>query len=81
LNTVADNHPLLQINEILKDCTKGKFFGKIDMTNTVFQTRVHPDDMKYLAIHTPWKKYEQMVMPMGVRNTPAVHQRQMTAAL
>lgn len=37
--------------------------------------------MKYLAIHTPWGKYEWTVMPMGVRNAPAVHQRHMTATL
>jgi hypothetical protein len=81
LNTVADNHPLPRIDEILKDCAKGKFFGKIDMTNAFFQTRVHPDDMKYLAVHTPFGKYEWTVMPMGVRNAPAVHQRRMTTAL
>jgi hypothetical protein len=37
--------------------------------------------MKYLAIHTPFGKYKWTVMPMGVRNTPAVHQRRMTMAL
>jgi hypothetical protein len=74
LNMIANNHPLPCIDEILKDCAKGKFFGKIDMTNAFFQMQVHPDDMKYLTIHTPWGKYEWMVMPMGVRNAPAVHQ-------
>ncbi|KAG2097024.1 uncharacterized protein F5147DRAFT_656473 [Suillus discolor] len=39
LNTVPDNHPLPRIDEILKDCVKGKFFGKIDMTNAFFQTQ------------------------------------------
>lgn len=51
------------------------------MTNAFFQTCVHLDDMKYLAVHTPFGKYEWTVMPMGVRNAPAVHQRQMTTAL
>jgi hypothetical protein len=51
------------------------------MTNSFFQTRVHPDDMKYLAVHSPFGKYEWTVMPMGVRNAPAVHQRRMNAAL
>lgn len=81
LNTVPDNHPLPQIDEILKDCARGRYFGKIDMTNTFFQTRVHPDDMKYLAVHTPFGKYKWTVMPMGVRNAPAVHQRRMTTVL
>jgi hypothetical protein len=51
------------------------------MTNAFFQTCVHPDDMKYLAVHTPFGKYEWTVMPMGVCNAPAVHQRCMTTAL
>ena len=31
-NTIPDNHPLPWIDEILCDCAKGQFFGKIDMT-------------------------------------------------
>jgi hypothetical protein len=80
-NTVADNHPLPRIDEILADCARGKIFGKIDMTNSFFQTRVHPDDIHLLAVHTPFGLYEWTVMPMGVRNAPATHQRRMIAAL
>ena len=40
-NTVPDNHPLPRIDEILQDCAKGKIFGKMDMTNSFFQTHVH----------------------------------------
>ena len=78
---MPDNHPLPQIEEILHDCVKGEFFAKIDMTNAFFQTKVHPDDVKWLAVHTPWGLYEWLVMPMGVRNAPAVHQRRMASAL
>ena len=81
LNTIPDNHPLPKIDEILRDCAKGEFFAKIDMTNTFFQTKVRPDDTKWLAVHTPWGLYEWLVMPMGVRNAPAVHQWRMTSAL
>jgi len=80
-NTVADNHPLPRIDEILADCARGKVFAKIDMTNSFFQTRVHPDDIHLLGVHTPFGLYEWTVMPMGVRNAPATHQRRMTAAL
>jgi hypothetical protein len=41
-NTVPDNHPLPRIDDILADCAKGKIWGKIDITNSFFQTRVHP---------------------------------------
>jgi hypothetical protein len=81
LNMVLDNHPLPCINEILRDCTKGKMFGKIDMTNSILQTKVHPDDMKYLKVLTPWGPLNWTVMPMGVRNAPAFHQQRMAAAL
>ncbi|KIM63173.1 hypothetical protein SCLCIDRAFT_81257, partial [Scleroderma citrinum Foug A] len=41
LNTVPDNHLLPKIEEISRDCTKGRIFTKIDMTYTFFQTKVH----------------------------------------
>ena len=51
------------------------------MTNSFFQTRVHPDDIHLTAISTPFGLYEWPVMPMGGCNAPATHQRRMTAAL
>jgi hypothetical protein len=62
-NTVPDNHPLPRIDEILRNCAKGKIFGKIDMTNSFFQTRIHPDDIKYTATNTPEGLHEWTVMP------------------
>lgn len=80
-NTVPDRHPLPTINEILSDCARGKIFGKLDMTNSFFQTRVHPDDVPYTAVTTPFGLYEWLVMPQGCRNAPATHQRRMVSAL
>lgn len=80
-NTVPDQHPLPSITEILADCGKGKIWGKLDMTNSFYQTRVHPDDIQYTAITTPFGLYEWTVMPQGGRNAPATHQRRMFAAL
>ena len=42
---------------------------------------VHPDDVKFTAVMTPFGLYEWVVMPMGCRNTPAMHQRRMNMAL
>ena len=80
-NTVPDSFPLPRIPEILADCGTGKYFATIDMTNSFFQTRMHPDDVKLTAVNTPWGLYEWVVMPMGIRNAPSIHQRRVTSAL
>ena len=52
-NTVPNNYPLPKIDEILNNCAKGKIWAKIDMTDSFFQTCMHPDDIKYTAVSTP----------------------------
>lgn len=51
------------------------------MTNSFFQTRMHPDDIQYTAVMTPRGAFEWMVMPMGFKNSPPTHQRCMNQAL
>jgi hypothetical protein len=80
-NTILDAHPLPRVDDILADCAKGKIWSKLDMTNSFFQTRVHPDDVHLTAVTTPFGLYEWLAMPMGLRNSPPIHQRRMTAAL
>src|SRR3984885_10361784 len=80
-NTILDAHPLPRIDDILADCAKGKIWSKLDMTSSFFQTRVHPDDIHLTAVTTPFRLYEWLAMPMGLRNLPPIHQRRMTAAL
>ena len=69
------------MEDILRDCAGHKLYGKIDMTNSFFQTCMHPDSVKYTAVNTPFGLYEWLVMPMGLRNSPAVHQRRVASAL
>lgn len=51
------------------------------MTDSFFQTRMHEDDIHKTAVTTPFGTYEWCVMPMGFRNSPAIHQRRVTNAL
>ena len=80
-NTIPDNFPLPRIDEILADCGKGKIWSTIDMTDSFFQTRIHPDDIHKTAITTPLGAYEWLVMPMGLRNSPPIHQRRVMTVL
>jgi hypothetical protein len=80
-NTVMDSHPLPRVDDILADCAKGRIWSKLDMTNSFFQTPMAPEDIHLTAVTTPLSLYEWLVMPMGLRNAPSIHQRQVIAAL
>jgi len=70
-----------KISEILSNCGRGKIWSKIDLTDSYFQTRVHPDDIHKTAVSTPRGLFEWTVMPMGFRNAPAIQQRRLESAL
>jgi hypothetical protein len=80
-NTVTDSFPIPLIKDILTDIATGKVFATIDMTNSFFQTRMHPDDVGLTVVNTPWGLYEWVVMPMGIKNAPAIQQCRVTAVL
>jgi len=52
-NTQADHTQIPEQNTILNAVARGRFRSKIDLRDAYFQTRVHPDDMKYNTIKTP----------------------------
>jgi len=65
----------------LADAGQGKIWSKMDMTNSFFHTWMHPDSIALTAITTPFGLYECMVMPMGLHNSPPVHQQRVANAL
>lgn len=51
------------------------------MTSSFFQTQMNPDHIHLTAVNTPLGLYEWLVMPMGLKNAPAIHQCRVTSAL
>ena len=74
-NTVLDAFPLPQVDDILADCAQGTVWSKMDMTNSFFQTLMKLEDVWKTAVTTPFGLYEWIVMPMGLHNSPPIHQR------
>ena len=70
-NTVADHSQIPNQQTILHAVAKGKYRSKIDLSDAYFQTRVHPDDVKYNTIKTPFGGFTSQVMIEGDMNAPA----------
>ena len=51
------------------------------MTDSFFQTCIHPNNIHKTAITTPLGAYEWCVMPMGLCNSPPIHQQRMLTVL
>ena len=64
-NMVLDSYPLPCVDDILADSVKGWIWSHLDMTNSFFHTRVHPDDIHLtaVAVTTPFSFYKWTAMP------------------
>ncbi|SGZ33170.1 BQ5605_C041g11939 [Microbotryum silenes-dioicae] len=80
-HTIKDRTPLPLPDNILSTCSNAQFWAKIDMTNSFFQTKMAEEDIHKTAVSTPWGLYKWTVMPMGLCNAPATHQRRVNEAL
>ena len=71
-NAVADHSQIPNQPIILHAVAKGNYRSKIDLSDAYFQTRVHPDDVKYNTMKTPFGGFASQVMMQGEMNAPAI---------
>jgi len=76
-NTQADHRQISEQNTILNAVARGRFRSKIDLRDAYFQTRVHPDDVKYNTMKTPFGGFTSQVMMEGDMNAPGTFVRTM----
>ena len=61
-NTQADHPQIPEQKTILNAVARGRFRSKIDLNDAYFQTRLHPDDVKYNTLKTPFGGFTSQVM-------------------
>jgi len=76
-NTQADHTQLPEQNTILNVVARGRFRIKIDLSDDYFQTRVHPDDVKYNTIKTLFGGFTSQEMMQGDMNAQGTFVRTM----
>jgi hypothetical protein len=65
----------------LANCRQGKLFASINIMNSFFQTHMYPDNVPLTMVNMPWRLYEWVIMPIGIKNTPAIYQQRVINVL
>ena len=79
--TLPGAHPLQLIENMLKNQSKHKIFTFVDLSKGFHQIPLHPESRTKTAMNLAGKRYQWRVMPMGIKNGPAIFQRVMDHVL
>ena len=73
LNSVTrpDVFPMPQINDMLDQLGKSKYFSTLDLASGYWQIRMNPDSQEKTAFVTLQGLHKFLVMPFGLMNAPA----------
>jgi hypothetical protein len=74
---VSDAHPLPLPEDMFDKLQGHRMFSKLDLTKGFWQIPLDEVSRKILAMDTPLGLYEPNSMPFGMKNAPAVFQREM----
>ena len=79
--TLLDAHPLPLIANMLENQSKHKIFTIVDLSKAFHQISLHPEFRAKTAMNLAGIRYQWRVMPMGIKNGPAIFQRVMDHVL
>ena len=74
---VSDAHPLPLPEDMFDKLQGHRLFSKMDLTKGFWQIPLDKASRAILAMDTPLGLYEPTTMPFGMKNAPAVFQREM----
>src|SRR6266540_1806528 len=74
---IPDRYPLSNINEMLSNFWRLKWFTVIDLALAYWQIQLRKKDRPKTAFLTRNRQYQFKVMPFGLNNVPATFQRLM----
>jgi transposase InsO family protein/predicted aspartyl protease len=77
----TDSFPLPLVEDLMDKLTGMKLFSKLDLTKGFWQIPMDEQSRHVLAFSTPLGLFEPRVMPFGMKNAPAVFQREMQRVL
>jgi hypothetical protein len=73
--TISDAYPMPNLHEKLRKVGGAKIFTTLDMKNGYWQVEMSQDAREKTAFTTPRGLFQFIVMPYGLRNSPATFQR------
>ena len=75
--TLPDAQPLLLIENMLENQSKHGIFTIVDLRKRFHQIPLHPESWAKTAMNLAGKCYQWRVMPMGIKNGPAIFKQVM----
>ena len=79
--TISDAYPLPRVDDLVDSVGQCQFISKIDLLKGYHQIPLTERAQLISAFVTPFGLYQYLVMPFGLRNSPATFQRTMNYIL